>query len=107
MVSQTTHKAPLASSEMNQSSPTAPAAAAPAPAAGGAGAPWPQQQNFPPMMMYPPWYPGMGGGMMPPQLQSPPVMGGMYYPGMAGMPAAPLPGMFHGYLSYLDRQKQN
>jgi len=107
MVSHTTQKAPLASSEMNQSSPTAPAAAAPPPlaaaagggAADGAGAPWPQQQNFPPMMMYPPWHPGMGGGMMPPpQLQSPPVMGGMYYPpGMAGMPAAPPPGMFQGY----------
>jgi hypothetical protein len=105
MVSQTTHQAPpLASSEMNQSSPTAPAAAVPAAATAGggaAGAPWPQQQNFPPMMMYPPWHPGMGGGMMPPppQLQSPPVMGGMYYPpGMAGMPAAaPPPGMFQGY----------
>ena len=110
MVSQTTHKAPLASSEMNQSSPTAPVPASAAPAAatagggvaeGAAGAPWPQQQqNFPPIMMYPPWHPGMGGGMMPPphQLQSPPVMGGMYYPpGMAGMPAAPPPGMFQGY----------
>ena len=106
-MSQTTHKAPpLASSEMNQSSPMAPAAAAPVAAtagggaAGGAGAPWPQQQNFPPMMMYPPWHPGMGGGMMPPPPQSPPVMGGMYYPPgmMAGMPAAaPPPGMFQGY----------
>ena len=96
---------------MNQSSPTAPAAAAPAAsaaagggAAGGAGAPWPQQQNFPPMMMYPG---AMGGGMLsPPQLQSPPVMSGMYCPGMAGMPAAPPPGMFQGYLSYLDRQNE-
>ncbi|KAL7447986.1 hypothetical protein ACHAWC_000253, partial [Mediolabrus comicus] len=55
-------------------------------------APLPQQQNFPLMMMYPPqWHPGIMGG-------------GMYYPGMAGMPAAPPPGMFQGYLSYLDRQ---